>query len=376
MKDIKYRFYNLLIGRTQAKEVAGKADDTSDDVTNDPNRKLLQVEKVTQRNKELHEKSVESFRESVRDALHKSLEERMVEDINDFPTVWELSRYDDDLTQLIDLLHVRAASIGRIEPLVSNIRWLRDDIIRLVNLPQYRRTDRNGKAQRVEGTRVALSYIGIENLQQVIPSFALRRMIPQITDPYPSLKRQLWEHSLGTALAAKKIAEINDENQSWAFLAGMFHDVGKLIVVRLYFKYFDSMQMEALKEAHEEKRIDEYDALRDIEPSATFLVELMQKYSPQLSQQVLGYIPFKRVMIKEAINEFFDDVPYKKMQAQSQILKQANAYSEFRMLKALDLINLAEAKKYILANNIAPASIANLKALNMKKLNLVMDEDE
>lgn len=376
LQEIEHRFYNLLIGASQAKEVAGKkVEDQSNDATNDPNRKLLQVEKVTQRNKNLHEKSQASFRESILSALHKTLEQRIVEDISDFPTVWELSRYDDLLTGVIDILHVKAASIGRIEPVVTELRWLKDDIIRLINLPQYRRTDRQGNPQRVESVRVALSYVGIENLQQVIPSFALRRMIPQITDPYPNLKKQLWEHSLGTALAAKKIAEINDENPSWAFIAGMFHDVGKLIVTRLYFKYFDSLQMDALKEAHEAKNIDEYDALREIKPSAEFLIELMQKYSPQLSKQVIDYIPFKRVMIREAIDEFFDKVPYKKMQAMSQILTQANGYSEFRMLKTHDLINLPEAKKFIIANNISPKSIASLKTVNMKKLNLVMDDE-
>ena len=85
-QDIEYRFHNLLIGNSYAKQAAGKApeNDEENNVTNDPNRKLLQVEKATKRNKDLQKKSIESYRATTRDALHKALEEKMVEEMNDF----------------------------------------------------------------------------------------------------------------------------------------------------------------------------------------------------------------------------------------------------------------------------------------------------
>lgn len=376
--DIQKRFYSLLIQADLAKEAAGKptAKDIAASNKDDSSRELLRVEKLRRRNEDLNKKSQENFRSSLLASINAIIEERIVTEIEDIEHLMNnLVRYDHSFPTVIDFLNTNACSVGKLEEKVKIMRWLHDEVIRMVNLPQYRKTDRLGRGQRMESLKMALGHIGIENLKQVLPSLALRRMIPQITDPYPLLKKKLWEHSLGTAIIAKHMAEFEEENGPAAFIAGMFHEIGKMALCRTYFRTFDEVQREALHEAHEEKKIDDYDGLRSIQPSGEFLVQLFVKYSPEITARAIDQMEFQRINIKEPMREFCEGIPVAEKSALGRIIQQANAYSEFRMLKSRDLINLDEAKAFIKANRIRPGTIAHLRTVDMKRLNLTMDDE-
>ncbi len=75
---------------------------------------------------------------------------------------------------ILELLSLRATSINKIKPLATSLPWLATDIVTLVNKPQYRkRAD-----VQVNDAKLALSYLGIENLKLVMPTFILKHWLP------------------------------------------------------------------------------------------------------------------------------------------------------------------------------------------------------
>lgn len=376
---IHFRFNKLSIGLAEAQKSMGEesAQEAAikNSVQNDPLRELLRIEKQAMRDKELNKKSEQNFVDGIRDMVQQSILERMQARLADEATMYrKILGFDDNLPPLLDILSVKASSISRIEPVAATMPWLFDDLLKMVNMPKYRRTDAKGKVVTVDTLRVALSFLGIENLKMVVPSLALRRWIPQITDPFPEIKTRIWESAVGTALTCKKIAEVSKVDPGHAFTLGLFHDIGRIVVIRLYFRLFDEVQREALIEAHDEKKREEYAALTKITPSSEFIVGLLERFATPLTARLVGKMQMKRVFIGNAMQEYADNMPLSEMSDLGKVLKQGAAYNRYRMLKHYKLINMEEAKGYLRQFQFPPGALSELKTTDIRHLNLQMDE--
>ena len=380
IEEVQHRFYNLLLGIEKAREAAGIEDDSKvkfeESIQGDSGRELLRVEKIAIRDKDLNERSEANYINSISDKVHEELTLRLEEQLKDVDYLYEKSlNVHEKLPEVIDIMSVRAASTSRIEAVISPIQWLQADIIKMVNMPKYRKTDKRGKVVAIDNLRVALNFLGVENLKMVVPSLALRRWIPQITDPYPDIKSRLWEQAIGSAMSCKRIGEVSELPISQAFTLGMLHEVGKIIIVKLYFRLFDHVLQDAMKEAHDEKLRDEHAALTKIVPSGEFLQKLLRKYSLSVSQQVIQKMDFKRVFIANAMEEFATNMPIQKMSPMGRVLAQGNAYNKYRMLKSYKLIQMDEAKQYLRQFRMPPGALAALKSTDLRRLSLSFEEE-
>lgn len=378
---VNNRFYNLIVGLSHAQEAAGVDVDGKVKAEHseqfNARRALLRVEKLAKRDMELNKRSEQNFIDGIQTRVNDVVCERLIERLRDIDDLYfKLLNLHDSLPSLLDTLSVKAASIARLEPLVAEIGWLATDLLKLVNTPKYRKTDRLGKVVVVENLRMALSFLGIENLKMLIPAKVMRRAIPQITDPYPAFKTKIWEHTLGSALACQRIAMLSKVNPSNAFTLGMFHEFGKLIVAKLYFRIFEEVHREALEEAHNEVKREEYAALQKIGPTSDYLLGLMWEHSTQISARIIQHMQMKRVFIHGAMDEYAKKVPIKEMTPLARVLLQGQAYSKFTMLKRYKLINTEEAKGLLTTARISPAMMQALKGSDLTRLNLSMDEDE
>ena len=338
---------------------------------------MLRVERLAKRDKELNAKSEQSYIDSIRDLVHAEISARMSAELEDIGLVYgKILGADDSLPVLLDHLSVKASSIGKIHPLVSSMPWMYDELIKLVNSPKYRRTDSKGKVIAVENLRMALGYFGLENLKMVVPALCFRRWIPQITDPYPQIKTRMWEHALGTALSCKKIAQVHGIDEGNAFTMGMFHTIGKIVVTRLYFRLFEAVQREALQEAHNDKKREEYTALTQITPSGDFLNELISQYAMDTTARLIRHMGMRRVFIANAIEEYAENEKLTDMSPMGQTLVQGIAYSQYRILKGYRLLNMDEAKLFLAKSRMPPGALSLLRTTDLRSLNLSMDEEK
>lgn len=379
VQQVQQRFYSLLIGLEEAQEVAGvETENVSFDETEqgDARRELLRVEKIAKRDKDLNKAYEDNFVEGIREKIHQEMQRRFVVAIEDEELIYDkLLGVPDAFPEVLDTLSTKAASISRIEPKVVEVPWLVNDLMKMVNMPKYRRTDRKGKAIQVESIRMGLSFFGLENLKKVMPSMALRRWIPQITDPYPQIKHRIWQQAMGNALSCQCIAAVSELDQGHAFTLGMLHEVGKIVVVKLYFRLFDEVMRDAMIEAENERQREEHAALSKITVSSVFLTQWLREYSLPISAKVIRKMGMKRVFIANAMDEFCQDVPLAQMSPMGQVLAQGNAYNKYRMLKQYKLINVDESKDYLRHFQFPAGALAALRTTDLRKLNLSFDEE-
>lgn len=97
-----------------------------------------------------------------------------------------------------------------------------------------------GCQRQIQTLSSAIVVLGFNTLKSLVVAASVK----QVYKPFGLTEQMLWEHSFGAALAARMIASktkvVNDEE---AFLAGLFHDIGKIIMNSLdHDKFQDLMQ--------------------------------------------------------------------------------------------------------------------------------------
>ncbi|GAA6184817.1 MULTISPECIES: HDOD domain-containing protein [Alteromonadaceae] len=376
--EINLRFDYLTISLKLAQQHMGAGTETKDvelPANSEAQRTLLQVEKQARHDKELNRRSHTNYVQDIQNMVHNEVIKRLEAQLEDTDKLFnEVLGFDHNLPALLDSLAAKSTSISKIEPIAAGMPWLYDELIRLINTPKYRRVDSNGKVVVVESLKTALSYLGVENIKMLIPSIAFRRCLPQITDPFPKIKVQMMDASIGTAMSCKKLAQLNKLDSYNAFLLGLFHDFGKIVIVRLFFKLFEQVHREAVLEAQNERKRDEHFALGEVVPSETFLLNALTTYGYSLSTELISRMPFKRLVFVEAMNEFANYKEIGEMSPFGKVLAQGEAYNRYRTLKSNKLISLDEAKIYLRQFCFPKGALGELKKTNLRDFDIILDE--
>jgi putative nucleotidyltransferase with HDIG domain len=85
--------------------------------------------------------------------------------------------------------------------------------------------------------------LGLDVIAEIIMAAATSKLFGKSLAAYGLNPRELWQHSLTTALVSKKIADtIRPSLANEAFLCGLFHDVGKLILDEHIFSRNDAFK--------------------------------------------------------------------------------------------------------------------------------------
>lgn len=98
------------------------------------------------------------------------------------------------------------------------------NLLRLANSPFYRRGD------AVTSLQVAVGRIGAKELTRL----AMAATVTQTSSgpgPLAQLRRGLWRQSLSAALVTEALSKVEGADGGEGFVAGLLHDVGKLLVV-------------------------------------------------------------------------------------------------------------------------------------------------
>jgi len=105
--------------------------------------------------------------------------------------------------------------------------------------------------------RVAVNQLGLDRLRQVVLGASLNRLWSQVPTPAQWSTIRFTHHSIATALLSEMIASlVASQEMELAFLAGLFHDTGRLIIAILLHE--DSEALTRLSQ-------DEHMALEQIE---------------------------------------------------------------------------------------------------------------
>ena len=372
--NLNLRFTQLLISHKYALMQQGASNflNFEDTEQGSSRRELLAVEAVARMKDREQMEDKQKFKEYIEIALHEKIRFLLEERLSETEEIYkEVIHIQDEVPALLDILSVKAASINRIDPLVNHLVWLKEELIKLANLPQYRRSDR--AVVRLEDAGLVLRFIGLDNLKMIIPAFAKRHWLPHSTEPYTLMRRKLWEHSLATGIAAKRIAQEEDENSFFAYCLGLFCEVGATAVIRLYMKTFHEVWEKEVRFARDERMKDEHDALVDMELNPAFLCEMLLAHSNNVSMDMIQMMDLKRLYIAPAMHDLVA-IPYDDRQPIAQIVSRASWYSKYKILVKHRLINNQEVKELFHYLHMSRSTLEILNKTNLKNLSLEFED--
>ena len=137
------------------------------------------------------------------------------------------------LNQLLKRMNDANSSAGQISALIEKDGVLSGNVLRCVNSAYY------GLQSRVSSIRHAVTLLGFETLRNLALAFSMRRMLVKPKASSRKLSAQYSQHTLGCAMMTQFLAHYaKSEDVDAAFAAGLFHDVGKLLIINTLSEMF------------------------------------------------------------------------------------------------------------------------------------------
>ncbi|MFH1374599.1 MAG: response regulator [bacterium] len=157
--------------------------------------------------------------------------------------------------EVIHELQSETASIGSIAKLISRDISLSAKLLQMVNSAFF------GLPQHIESVAQAVNYLGLSTVQSLVLTAGVHDQLKHAGIPEASLE-SVFNHSMAVGGHAKKIAleiGLQQRDSEDALLAGILHDVGKLVMLA---SFKDEMST-AIRMA-QEKSIEPYLAEKEI----------------------------------------------------------------------------------------------------------------
>ena len=150
------------------------------------------------------------------------------------PLVEKIPAFSQSVSRVLSLAADINCSPKTLVEVVSGDPVLTMKILRLVNSAYF------GLASRVTSVHQALVTLGLNTLKHTALSLAMLGVLPRENEAGLDIDA-LWLHSLAVGLAARRLARAKGVSKSEAedyFVAGLLHDVGKLVYARYEPKLF------------------------------------------------------------------------------------------------------------------------------------------
>ena len=141
-----------------------------------------------------------------------------------------------------------------IEKFITEDQSLSSTVLRIANSVKY--------CGLIETTTVksAIVRLGMAEIMQIVCTDINNKMFSSQDDAIDAIMKRLWQHSVGCAFAAGILANtlsfgvVQDE----AFSAGLFHDIGKLFILKIiddkknkkYLGFSDEYMLEVIESLH------------------------------------------------------------------------------------------------------------------------------
>jgi len=163
--------------------------------------------------------------DSIRDlevALHDKKLIQLIGGINSLPSLPPL------FDRLMELIENQETNTNQIAAVINEDIAMAAQILKLVNSAFF------SLSRRIETIQEAIAYLGLDILRQLALA---QHLFAQCSEQERTTFKldELWQHSLCTATLAKAIAEngnVSGTIGNSAYLAGLLHEIGKLILLR------------------------------------------------------------------------------------------------------------------------------------------------
>jgi HD-like signal output (HDOD) protein len=129
-------------------------------------------------------------------------------------------------TRLLRLLSDEDADINTAGQIIENDPALAASVLRMANSASF------GGLRELSDPAEAVGRLGLRQVSTLVTAVAHRNNFECSAPARVAVLRKLWDHAVASALLARRFAMLNGGDAPEAFLGGLLHDTGKLLVLR------------------------------------------------------------------------------------------------------------------------------------------------
>ncbi len=145
---------------------------------------------------------------------------QLVEEVRDLPM-----SMSETLPAVIEACDNADTSVNDLTGLISADQSLVAMLLKLANSAYY------GYARRIETLPEAIVLLGFSTIKSLAITATTMNLLFQSTDELSDIRHEIWSHSLGVGVAARALARKRGNiHPEKAFVAGLLHDVGQIIL--------------------------------------------------------------------------------------------------------------------------------------------------
>ncbi len=367
--NIYHRAMRLFICKDFAAHYTDKVTPIAQQTSEQENRRrqLLSVEVQAQQDKTIAEQDEEFFQKQVKRQFFNRLISKVNKDFGNKEYFYHhVLRIEDACPTILDVLSTPSASVNEIKDLVDSMAWLSSNLIHLVNKPQYRtRAD-----IQVNDAKLALSYIGLNNVKWVMPTLILKHWLPVSTAPYGLMKQKLWNDSLSVALAARCLSLRTKQDPFTVFAAAMLTNIGNIAITSCFFSSFNELHKQQVNMAFNNQDKHLHDVLLNTKISKELLLEQLIIRSASLSADLIKIMAFNHLAITKPIVDLACTNTTDKMHPTARLIVKAKAFVTYRSLFKEGLITPDEREALFDAANLTTSEVALLQEADIAHIKL------
>ncbi len=144
------------------------------------------------------------------------------------------------------LLEDPNVSANQLAKAIKTDQAVSSKVLKLVNSAFY------GLSGKVGTICQGIVVLGFNTVRNIILSLSVLDLLPKDADLGEFEISDLWKHSLGCAIISRVIAQrVGIKDPEEAFIAGLLHDIGKIITAKLFQEEFVAI----LKTTHQENKL-------------------------------------------------------------------------------------------------------------------------
>ncbi|MGX5914647.1 HDOD domain-containing protein [Aliidiomarina sp. Khilg15.8] len=364
------RFINFLISFNFARD-QHRAEHGTDKAEPESRRELLNVEQQRRTEAARVTAADAQVKEAVKKDLHSVIYAQVEQRLGDQRYLKErLLGLTAEAPQLLDALHASSVSRRDVETFAAGLDWLHEGLLSVVNQPPFA-SPNDGSRSEITSFRSAVNFVGTNDLKLIVPALTMQHWLPPAEAPFTLLRRKLWKHVMSTGLVSQRLAELEGTlDPAVAFASGIFHEMGKVVLARLYLDIFDEERSAMLKALREDRQTQRYNALSECTPDQQFLRDLMLQKERVVTNDLFAGMTMQRLPLADIYADFARATSVQDVSGYARLLYQANTYSEFVMLHKANLATLDDGKQMFIAAGLTASTVAELRKLDLKRLRL------
>lgn len=220
----------------------------------------------------------------------------------------DLPKLPAAVAQLLQKLRDEDTTTRDIVALINKEPVLASEVVKVANSAFYRSSD-----EEVTSVEQAVSRLGIDRLSTITVTILMRPAFEIKPIYFRYFSKYLWQHSQDCAIACAELARKAGEDYFTAYLVGLVHDLGKLVI-------FQAL-MKAMKAAHP-----------DVHPNPKLIGTIVDRTSLQLSCVSLKYWELPKVVLEAVCEQVNAGRNPQGLSTLGDILYSANLLSEFHLL--------------------------------------------